>query len=115
MWRVKNVQPKWVIGAILVLLALAFLTGALKWAGGNDSSFDAEATVRRLLEKEITKQGYSAVEINDIHCVAETDRRFGCVVTSIESGEEVTAGGTLSCDGTDPGDYCIWRGELRGG
>jgi hypothetical protein len=129
---VKNVSLKWVIGAILVITAVAFIIGAVVRRSGGSSDLDPEPTTQQItttepsvldpeartqqvINSEITRLGVSGVEITDVHCVKRTSTRYECHVTSRQNGVEHTTDGTLNCDGTDPGDYCVWRGELPGG
>lgn len=128
---VKNVSLKWVIGAILVITAVAFIIGAVARRSGGSSDLDPEPTTQQIttrepsdldpeartqqvIESEITRLGVSGVEITDVHCMKGTSTRYECHVTSRQNGVEHTTDGTLNCDGTDPGDYCVWRGELPG-
>lgn len=126
-----NVSLKWVIGAILVTIALALIIGAaVRRSGGSSdlnpkattqqittreaSHLDPEVRTQQIIESEITRLGRTGVAIAGVHCMEDTGTRYECQVTSREDGVEETTSGTLKCDGTGPADYCVWRGNLPG-
>jgi hypothetical protein len=101
-----------VVVATAALVAIAFLIGALEWRSGDEAAFDPDARTREIIESELAREGVREFEIRKVHCAKETSTRFECIVTSRLDGTEDAAKGTLECDGTDPSDYCVWRGDL---
>lgn len=97
----------------MVLLALGFVIGAVERQRGPDR-IDVELTLRNMLEDEVARQN-APIRISDVGCVREAGSRYECIVTGLDGGQGFTTAGTLTCEGNDAGDRCIWRGELRGG
>jgi hypothetical protein len=98
--------------ATVAVAAIALFTGAFKWQRGGSSGFDPETRTRLIIASELTRLGVRGFEITKVHCVEDTSTRYECDVASRIAGVEGTLRGTLACDGTDPSDYCVWRGEL---
>ena len=101
------------IGIVLVLFFVLWLAGC---GGGNASTEDAETSVRTLIEQQIEEENLDTLTVTAVDCVKESSRRYQCIVTGRDGdGPEEEVAGTLTCEGDNVGDQCIWRGELRGG
>jgi|RhiMethySRZTD1v2_1073278.scaffolds.fasta_scaffold36792_9 hypothetical protein len=68
---------------------------------------------RQILTTELTKAGYTSIELPDIAYVEESTLRWECVATSIINETTYQDAGTLSCARNDDGSAtCIWL-DLR--
>ena len=101
-----------ILVAAAAFVGMGSLVAALEWRGGEAAGFDPDARTREIIASELTREGAREFEIREVHCVKETSTRYECIVTTRLYGVEDAATGSLECDGTDAGDYCVWRGEL---